>query len=246
MWNWFSPPPRCPVEAADKAWIDNSLQQLADLFGIEKLRKAPVILPTPEHFPDPYQGEAADVEPLMKRVCGYLGIDPKLIDVEVYREALPQGEFYEQDMDVGCQFERVGDRFRLLLEAAHLDTPLVVIALLARELALVELVGRQQLPLETDEQEGMAELYTMFLGLGVLTANAAMFEKNWHEGDRGNFKMGFRGALTLPMYGYALARFAWLRGEQNPAWAKQLRPDVRVPFKAALRCLQESGESGSR
>jgi hypothetical protein len=243
MWNWFRAPPRCPVEAQDKQWIDSRLDQLANLFGMEKLRTAPVILPTPEHFPDPYQGEPADVEPLKERVCGYLGLDPALIDVEVYREALPQGEFYEQDMDVGCQFEQVGDRFRLLLDAAHLDTPLVVVALLARELALVELVGRQKLPLETHEQEGLAELYTVFLGLGVLTANASIFEKNWHEGDRGNSKMGFRGALTLAMYGYALARFAWLRGEQNPAWAKQLRPDVRTPFKAALRYLQETVES---
>jgi tetratricopeptide (TPR) repeat protein len=45
------------------------------------------------------------------------------------------------------------------------------------------------------------------------------------------------------MFGYALALFAWLRGEDRPEWARQLRPDVRGPFRKALAYLTKTGDS---
>ena len=46
-----------------------------------------------------------------------------------------------------------------------------------------------------------------------------------------------QGYLSMPEYGYALALLARCRNEDNPPWAKLLRPDVRSAFKQACRFL---------
>jgi hypothetical protein len=268
MWNWLRGTPRCPVTAAEKTAIDTGFQRLLERFGWPRLTTAALILPTPEYFPDPFGGQPQDIRTLLDRVCGYVGIDPGLIELELYKETLPHGEYYEPEKVADCRFEQEGEKFRLWLEASHAQEPLSLVALLARELALVELVGRQQLPLTEEEQKAvaelravylglghvclgnaepirqMAELYTIYLGLGLFTANAALYEQHWHELDqRNNYRMGCHGALSMPMYGYALVLYAWLRDEQKPAWAGELRLDVRKPFKESLSYLQTTGDA---
>jgi hypothetical protein len=39
------------------------------------------------------------------------------------------------------------------------------------------------------------------------------------------------------MFGYALARYAWLRGERNPAWARHLDTNPSAFLKRGLRFL---------
>jgi hypothetical protein len=45
------------------------------------------------------------------------------------------------------------------------------------------------------------------------------------------------------MFGYALALFAYARGEVKPAWAHYLRPDAARPLKEGLRYLFKTGDS---
>jgi hypothetical protein len=51
--------------------------------------------------------------------------------------------------------------------------------------------------------------------------------------------MGRRGYLGMPVYGYALARFARARGEDGQAWSAELRLDVRSAFKDSMRFLAQ-------
>lgn len=41
----------------------------------------------------------------------------------------------------------------------------------------------------------------------------------------------------MPVFGYALARFACSRGEDGAGWSRELRPDVRAAFKQGMRFL---------
>nr|BFE73682.1 hypothetical protein GCM10020092_069830 [Actinoplanes digitatis] len=45
------------------------------------------------------------------------------------------------------------------------------------------------------------------------------------------------GYLTEPMFGYALARYAWLRGETDPPWARHLDTNPRTFLRQGLRFL---------
>ena len=45
------------------------------------------------------------------------------------------------------------------------------------------------------------------------------------------------GYLTEPMFGYGLARYAWLRDERDPQWARYLDTNPRTFVKRGLRYL---------
>src|SRR5262245_54824118 len=77
---------RCPVDPPDKVWIELRMTWLAHVLGIERSRDAQVVLPTPEFFPDPYDGEEENVRPLLDRVCGYMGVDPSRFDLAFFDE----------------------------------------------------------------------------------------------------------------------------------------------------------------
>jgi hypothetical protein len=54
MFGWF--PSTCPCDPAAKTWVEERLKWLSRQFGLHILLERPVILPTDEFFPDPYDG----------------------------------------------------------------------------------------------------------------------------------------------------------------------------------------------
>ena len=44
------------------------------------------------------------------------------------------------------------------------------------------------------------------------------------------------------MYGYGLARYAWLRGEPDPAWARYLDTNPRAFLRRGLRYLAQPAQ----
>ena len=40
--------PRCPLETAEKAWVERRMSWLADRLGLERMLKAPAVVPTDE------------------------------------------------------------------------------------------------------------------------------------------------------------------------------------------------------
>jgi len=59
------------------------MKRLAGLLGFDRLLSAPVVLPTPEFFPDPFGADVASAPALLRRVCGYLGVDPAAVRLDV-------------------------------------------------------------------------------------------------------------------------------------------------------------------
>ena len=74
MFGWFGP--TCPCDPAAKRWVESRLQWLTQQFGLHILLERPIILPTPEFFPDPWDGSPKAVRAMFRRVCGYMGVDP--------------------------------------------------------------------------------------------------------------------------------------------------------------------------
>jgi hypothetical protein len=86
----------------------------------------------------------------------------------------------------------------------------------------------------------VTDLATVFLGMGVFTANATIRESYWTDGHFSGWSIGRQGYMTQRMYGHALALFALARKEEKPSWASHLRPDVADAFAKGLRFLQET------
>src|SRR5262245_4619377 len=85
MFGWFQP--KCPVGPDEKAWIEQRMGWLVQQFGLDRMRRAQVILPTQEFFPDPYDGSEETVLCMVNRVCAYMEVDPRRIALAFYSEA---------------------------------------------------------------------------------------------------------------------------------------------------------------
>jgi hypothetical protein len=81
LFNWLKPKP--PLGVREKAWVEVRMGWLAERFGIERLQRADVILPTEHYFPDAYAPTADAARDMMRRLGGYMGVDTSAIELEV-------------------------------------------------------------------------------------------------------------------------------------------------------------------
>jgi hypothetical protein len=238
MLRWFRSKPECPVGPEARQWIDTRWGWLEGQFGAERLRRTRVILPHPEFFPDPFHGREEDARRMLDHVCGYMDIDPTTVELSLYEDRNPVYDGEWRHGTAGLYHAEAG-KFRIWVEVANLNDPLGMVATMAHELGHVHLLGHGRISDETEDHELLTDLLTVYFGLGVFSANAVIREHYWHAGQVSGWSMGRRGYLGMPVYGYALARFARARGEDWADWARELRLDVRSAFKQAMRFLEE-------
>lgn len=248
MFGWAEP--RCPVDPEQRAWIDARWAWLREQFGAERPRRVKVVLPTREDFPDPWDGTPEAGLALLARVQGYMGLAEQPLrtgwfehDQDPWRGSALTGAL-EQHGAAGLFFE--ADLPVVMLEAGLLSDTTALVATIAHELAHVHLIAHGRLSSEEPDHEPLTDLLTVFLGLGVFTANATIQERNWQVGNAGWWQVGRQGYLDHEDWGYALALLARERGEGAQApWARHLRPDVHAPFIEALRFLERDARHGA-
>jgi uncharacterized protein YjbI with pentapeptide repeats len=236
MSNWFASEPDCPIDPPTREWIERRWAWLTEQFGLERVRSSRVILPSADFFPDSYQGTADDARVMLDRVCGYMGIAPETVELSIFEDRNPVHDGQGRLGTAGLYHEEAG-KFRIWVEVGNLDDPLGLVATMAHEIGHVLLLGHGRVSPDAEDHEALTDLLTVYLGMGVFTANSVIREHYWHAGAVAGWSMGRRGYLSMPMYGYALARFARTRAEEDPPWAKHLRADVHSAFTKSCRLL---------
>lgn len=211
--------------------------------------EAEVVLPTAEYFPDPYDQTPDTVGKLFQRVCAYMHVDRRFIELEIFpdeteelRKTLP----YWRSNSAGCagvyMHDEAGDgegdeegskekHMVVAIRGSQLKDPLSLVATVAHELGHVILLGGGLMDRKTPDHEPMTDLLTVFLGLGIFTANSSGRFSQFQEDRQQGWSMQRLGYLPEEVYGYALARFATERGGGKPDWTKHLSTNVRAYFK---------------
>jgi hypothetical protein len=236
MLEWLLPKPRPPVDTLYKAWVESRMLWLADHIGIERMMKAKVVRPTAEDFPEHYIGTAEDVPPIMHRLCGVIGVDPLSVDLEIVdARQIPEAAGQYEPAESGRAIIRLAESTLADLQS--------VVATLAHELAHVLLLGRGLLTVEDADHEHVTDLLPVFLGLGIFQANATVTDRATREGNWEIFRIRRHGYLPSHVQGYALALFAYVRGEQRPEWAGHLRLDASSALAAGLRYLEKTEDT---
>jgi hypothetical protein len=208
---------------------------LAEKFGMRRMLKAKVVLPTPEFFPDPYCGKVDDVRALLDRVCHYMGADPARLDLEFYDD-------HQNPHATGCYHR--GEREVIFVARSLPLDPQSLIATLAHEVAHSLLLGCNRVTGEEEDHEWLTDLLPLFLGMGLFAANDVVRDEYEIIDPRSNsWRIARRGYLPARMHGYGMALFARARGEYLPAWAGHLRPDVRVALQQGLKFLEKTGDT---
>lgn len=234
MFSWFRP--RCPVDPVEKAWVEKRMGWLTHVFGLERMRQATIVLPTPEFFPDAFTGKEADVPPLLGRVCKYMGMVPERLGLDFFVDNGPYGNA------LGIYLQ--GPPEQVLINRTQLKDPLSLVGTLAHEVGHALLLGDGQISRDSSDHELVTDLLTVFLGMGVFGSNCVIRESFQNSSALYHaWSIGKQGYLSEKMYGYALALFSWMRGEKKPIWRSHLRPNVRAPFTKGLDYLERTGDS---
>ena len=244
---WLSP--QCPVTEDQRSWIEKSSSWLVDLFDISP-RDVVVILPTPEFFPEEYAAEEEDVEVLMTRLCDYMGVSRNRLELEFFsdrsrelRNHLPT--FESSAHGAAGLFTKAGAAgpIKIRISTDHLHDPMSLVATIAHELGHVLLLADGKISRDREDHEHLTDLLTVWFGLGIFTANSVFKFRQWS----GSFKQGWEtrrlGYLNQQMFGYALAWFAFVRGESDPAWSKHLEGDSKYYFKSSMHFLSKQRTS---
>lgn len=244
--SWFTP--KCPVDAETREWIDNAFGWLIEELGIDVLRSVEVVLPTDECFPDVYDGSRASIQSMVDRLCSYMDINPRHIELRYY-EVNDNSRLHPLASDGGERNHAIGTyqigrngKHRISLDTTQASDPQTLVATIAHELGHVILLGEGRLDPDYSDHEPMTDLVTVFYGLGVFSANSSFRFEQWTNSQFQGWRAGGSGYLTEEMYGYALALFASVRREPNPEWAGYLSTNVRSYLRSALKNLGSTSE----
>lgn len=243
--NWFTT--KCPVDADDKEWLENAFLWLIDELTPEILQSVKVVLPTEEFFPDPFSGSESDMRKMVDRVCDYMDIDPNWVEVRFFTNEdgtslHPLASTESGEHALGT-YQLKNGKYRIRLEKSQAADPQVLAATIAHELGHVILLGENRLDPDYADHEPMTDLLTVFYGMGVFTANSVFSFEQWTNTFAQGWQMNTRGYLSEEMFGYALALFAYARGESKPDWIGFLQTNVRSYFKSSLKYLEKTGDS---
>ena len=250
---------KLPLSDEERVWVDDGFKRLERLLGRRRMLEARVVEPTPEDFPDPYSKAPEALEHLFSRVCGYMGVDRSTINLEVFpdeteelRQMLPSWSAAGETGAAGLYLHAHQQRHEtddsdagmvVAIRSSMMNDPMSLIATVAHELGHVILLGGGLMTASAEDHEPMTDLLTVFLGLGVFTANSAARFKQFQDDRKIGWSMKRLGYLPEPVFGYALARFATERGERKPGWTRHLSPNVKSDFKNSMRWLDENSHS---
>jgi len=237
--------PRLPVREEERLWVDEGFRRLGRMVGWSRLQNARVILPTDEYFPDPWNGTQTALTLLFRRVCGYMQVDPERVDLEIIPDSsglleLLPAYSHKSSGPAGLHFGGNEDERPLVaISQSQLKDPMTAVATLAHELGHVILLGGKHISRDAEDMEPLTDLVTVFLGLGLFTANSARRFLKFQDDRKEGWSVQRLGYLPEVVYGYALAVFAKERGEVKPAWTAHLSTNLKAYFKQSMEWLRK-------
>ena len=245
---WFSP--KLPVDNEERLWVDEGFARLEKMLGRSRLLDARVILPNPEYFPTHTTG----ARPQRKYFSGDVRLHAggsatsKARDLSRRNRGTPRDfplAYRNRPHAAGVYIrdgatQGDGDWAVIALRSTLLKEPFALVATIAHELGHVILLGGGHMDRNMPDHEPMTDLLTVFLGLGIFSANSAARFKQYSEAGWHGWSMQRLGYLPQEVYGYALARLAAERGERKPEWIRHLSTNVRVYFKRSRAWLAKN------
>jgi len=238
--------PTLPITEEQRQRMDRSFLLLASLIGAKRLLEATVVLPTSEHFPDPYDRSESALHLMLNRVAVQMGMNSGDVSVTLFvaehdmtKSLVP---FYSGDSSgaAGLYHHDPSKKAQISIDEKQLKDPVSLVATLAHELGHVLLLRPGLVSRDDPEMEPLNDLLTIFLGFGIFTANAA-FQFEQHSDHRSQGWSAHRqGYLSEAEIGFALARFAYERREAKPRWTSFLATNVAAHMKRSLAWLRQN------
>lgn len=242
--------PKLPVTEEDRLWVDNGFHRLSSALGSSRMLQCAVIEPTDEFFPDPFDKSERSLELILRRVCSYMKVDRDRIELAIIPDSselfdLLPAYSTNSDGPAGLHFGETEDEKPLIgVRQSLLTDPSSAIATIAHELGHVILLDGGHMRRETKDMEPMTDLLTVYLGLGIFTANSCRQFRQYQDDRSQGWTMSHMGYLPEEVYGYALARFALNRREEQPSWTRHLNTNLKTYFRQSAAWLRDRAALG--
>ncbi|MCI0340676.1 MAG: hypothetical protein L0216_05925 [Planctomycetales bacterium] len=243
---------RMPVGPAEKAWIERRFLWLREEFGTDPLR-TPTLVPGSAVLPRRWSGTRGECEDLVGRLCLFMGTDRSKLELEFLADEaggmkalgtlLPAYEMEHSGPAGLYQRSEVPGQFVLTIAEAGLGDPVGLVATICHELGHVHLLGNERMSPDEADQEPLTDLLTVYFGAGLFTANSAFRFRQWHDFQKEGWSARRLGYLSEPLLGYALAGYAWMRGETRPEWQREIATNIGPYFADALYLLERNRET---
>jgi hypothetical protein len=229
--------PKLPIDPGQQKWVDDAFLRLAAILGAGRLLNATVVLPTPEHFPDPYDRSELALQQIFGRVASAMQVDPTEIDVtlfasgdDVTRSLVPFSSGPSSG-PAGLYHHDPTTRQQISIDEKQMSDPIALVAVLAHEIGHIILLRPGLIPRDDPDMEPLTDLLTVFLGFGIFTANSTFRFAQYTNYRAVGWSASRLGYLSEEHFGYALARFAFERGEDKPKWKSFLSTNIASYLK---------------
>lgn len=224
------------ISESQLRWLFQGAATLVPL-GAEPVRG--LVLPTPQFFPDAFDGSADAVKLLLQRIQEHAGFANTAIELAVVGEVPMQGGGCGSGACgtkaaagiLGSRISPAGNGYRLSLAGTEVQHPRMLSTALVRgvsEIFLLE-AGAQSLTAE-EGGEGYIDLAGALLGFGVLLSNGSYI----YSKSCGGVSVSQATVLSLESMAAALGLFVSMHGV-SPTLARQhLEPTPRQAFTDSL------------
>ncbi|HTI71261.1 MAG TPA: hypothetical protein VMF06_14925 [Candidatus Limnocylindria bacterium] len=238
--------PRCPITQEQKKWIEAQFAWMRQQFGPDPIRRPPLD-PDSSLLPRKWdRSEKAGLH-LFELLSQFMSVDPARLQLDYYlKDELGDVRSqlfgsYQHVGPAGLYFPQIdGEKLVIAVDKAQLEIPLSLCAVICHELGHVLLLADGRIEREAEDCEPLTDLLTVYFGAGILSANAAYQFYQWHSPSEQGWHTCRQGYLTEEVYGYALACYAWCRGETKPPWARYLKENIRCYFDDSRHYLAKT------
>ncbi|PCC67815.1 hypothetical protein SAMN02745121_02451 [Nannocystis exedens] len=230
-----------------RAWLLERLGALLRAADWQHFVCTPIVLPRPEFFPDRFTRSAAGVLRLVRRLFRYADLELGA-EVELYegRPPAPEGPTalgatHHHEGAAGLFLGIDGGVARFGADLALLDDPDGITATLAHEVAHAYRSHHALCVADHELEEELTDLTAVFLGFGVLSANAALRHRSeqLHDGTfRSRWSVQRLGYLSPQELCFVLAAQIHVRGAGREAALACLGTNQASYLRAALRWLE--------
>jgi hypothetical protein len=231
MFGFFKP--KCPVDASRKAWTECRLAWLCQQFGLERMLKTKMLLPTDERFRQ-FDGTEESARALFQTICEILDVPAEKIVLEFDPDLALRG--------AAGQYVHNDSEGAVTIASTQLTDGQSLVATMAHELAHQILMSAGHSSATMNDHEHATDLFGVYSGFGIFAANSVLHDSTERYGHISRWRMGKQGYLTAAEYGYAFAVHSYVLQESAHDWQQFLRLDARSAMDAGLKYIDKTGD----
>lgn len=169
------------LSADARGWLLSELRNLIDARGTQPFLSAPILEPTPRDFPDPFEPDEQGVRVLLRRILDYAGLQQLGVELDTFSQPDEVRELDDRGQAKAWGHEGAaawfagidGGQCHFGVAEERISEPAVLVGTLCHEVAHAWRSFHQVRTADRDIEERLTDLTTIYLGFGLLTANAA-------------------------------------------------------------------------